>query len=358
MKRFVDSWMFVVVALAGWMNREQQNVIEYLEAENRVLTGQLRARGGRLRFTDKQRRQLAVVAKKLGRKALREIGTIVTPDTLLRWHRQLIAKKYDGSGKRGPGRPGIMREISELIVRFASENRTWGYGRIEGALGNLGHVVSRSTIANVLERHGIEPAPDRGGKTSWQEFLEAHWDVLAATDFFSVEVWSAVGLLRYYVLFVIDLSTRRIHIAGIIHQPHGEWIEQMARNLTDGVDGFLLHTKYLIHDRDPVFTRQFREILKSAGVHAVKLPPRTPNMNAYAERFVLSIKSECLNNLILFSEAQLRHTVTQYTSHYHHERNHQGLGNKLIEAQPVEVTGPIACRTRLGGLLRYYHRAA
>ena len=166
--------------------------------------------------------------------------------------------------------------------------------------------------------------------TSWQEFLETHWDVLAAADFFTVEIWSPVGLLRYYVLFVIDLSTRRVHIAGIIYQPYGRWMEQLARNLTDDMDGFLLHNKYLIHDRDPVFTQRFREILESGGVQPVKLPPKTPNLNAYAERFVLSIKSECLNRLILFSEAQLTHVITQYAMHYHRERNHQGLDNPLI----------------------------
>ena len=139
-----------------------------------------------------------------------------------------------------------------------------------------------------------------------------------------------MGLLRYDVLFVIDLSTRRVHIAGIIYQPYGRWMEQLARNLTDDMDGFLLHNKYLIHDRDPVFTQRFREILESGGVQPVKLPPKTPNLNAYAERFVLSIKSECLNRLILFSEAQLTHVITQYAMHYHRERNHQGLDNPLI----------------------------
>ncbi len=152
----VDSWFVLVVAVAGWLNRDQEKTLAYLLAENRILKEQLQGKGGRVRFTDRQRRLLAARAKELGRRALRELGTIVTPDTLLRWHRQLIARKYDGSGKRGPGRPRIMAEIEELIVRMAKENR-WGYTRIRGALSNLGHTVARTTIANVLARHGIEP---------------------------------------------------------------------------------------------------------------------------------------------------------------------------------------------------------
>ena len=353
----LDAWLVIVVALAARLNREQGKALEYLLAENKVLKEQLKARGGRLRFTDKQRRLLAAKAKALGRAALKKLDTVVMPDTLLRWHRQLIAEKYDGSAKRRPGRPRIMKEIEALIVCMATENK-WGYLRIAGALKNLGHTVARTTIANVLARHGIEPAPER--KTTWKEFLRSHWDVLAATDFFTVEVWSPVGLVRYHVLFVMHIATRRVHIAGIIHEPGGNWMEQVARNLTDCFDGFLQGKRHLICDRDPLFTDGFSDILGSVGVETVKLPPRSPNLNPHAERFVLSIKSECLDRLILFSEGQLRRACAQYVEHFHGERNHQGLDNQLIDNSRVAANdkGQVVCDERLGGLLKYYRRAA
>ena len=182
---------FVLVALAGWVNQQQRDVIDYLQEENRVLREQLGSR--RLRFTDDQRRRIAAKARTLGRRLLREITTIVTPDTLLAWHRTLIATKYDGSTRRGPGRPPVIAEIRALIVRMATENRGWGYTRIQGALANLDHDVSRGTIATVLREHGLEPAPDRLKKTTWAEFLKTHWEVLAAADFFTVHVWTSRG---------------------------------------------------------------------------------------------------------------------------------------------------------------------
>ncbi len=353
----MDAWFVLVVSVAGWINREQDKVVEYVLAENRVLKEQLKTRGGRIRFTDKQRCLLAEKAQALGRSALKKIETLVTPDTLWRSHRQLIAKKYDGSGKRGPGRPRIMKEIEALIVRMATENK-WGYLRITGALANLGYVVARTTVANVLARHGIETAPER--RSTWKEFLRSHWDVLAATDFFTVEVWSPVGLVRYHVLFVMHVATRRVHIAGIIRDPNGSWMEQVARNLTDAFDGFLLGKRFLIHDRDPLFTKEFCDILGSVGVKTKKLPPRSPNLNPHAERFVLSIKRECLDRLILFSEAQLRRACTEFTSHYHFEQNFQGLDNRLIDGSAVAANNDveIRCKRRLGGLLKYYHREA
>jgi transposase InsO family protein len=357
MSMILQPWHILVVAMANLVHREQAAVIEYLREENQVLKEQLKKRGGRLRFTDDQRRRLAAKAKALGRKLLRSLDTLVTPETLLRWHRQLVAKKYDGSAKRGSGRPRVMQELEDLIVRMATENR-WGYTRIRGALSNLGHQVARSTIAAVLRRHGIEPAPDR--KTTWVEFLRSHWEVVAAIDFFTVEVWSPVGLVRYHVLFVMNLATRRVHIAGVLHNPHGEWMEQVARNLTDAFDGFLLGKRYLLQDRDPLFTQNFRDILAAAGVKSVRLPPRSPNLNAHAERFVLSIKNECLGQLILFSETQLRRACNEFVAHYHEERNHQGLDNRLIDPPGVAANtdGSIDCRQRLGGLLRFYHRKA
>jgi len=349
---------FLMLTFAGWVSRTQQNVIEYLQEESRVLRKQLG--GKRLRFTDRQRRRLAAKAKAIGRKGLFEIATLVAPDTLLRWYRRLIAKKYDGSKIRKPGRPKTAVEIEELILQMARGNPGWGYTRIRGALYNLGYEVGRNTIKRILLENGIDPAPLRKKGMSWETFLKAHWGAIAATDFFSVEVLTWTGLVRYFVLFIIDLKTRRVEIAGIAEQPHGEWMKQMARNLTDVDDGFLNGARHLIHDRDPLFTKAFREILKPSGVKTVKLPARSPDLNAYAERFVRSIKSECLAQIIPLGERHLRNAVTEYTEHYHFERNHQGLDNELIEkpSDEANIDGAIECRERLGGVLSYYYRRA
>jgi transposase InsO family protein len=354
----LDPFRFVLISMAGWMNQQQQHAIEYLREENGVLREQLGGR--RPRFTDDQRRRLAVRAKGLGRRALAEVATIVTPETLLAWHRKLIARKYDGSARRGPGRPRTQEQTESLVVQMALENRTWGYTRIVGALSNLGYDLARGTVANILKRHAIEPAPERTRKTTWKEFLTQHWDLIVAADFFTVEVWTAKGLQRFMVLFFIELSTSRVEIGGIAAAANGVWMNQIARNLTDSVDGLLTGKRYLIHDRDPLFTAEFLRSLKEAGVESVKLPPRSPNLNAYAERFVRSIKESCLERLILFGESSLRTAVQNFVAHYQTERNHQGLGNRLILRDPAHLgtTGTVQCRERLGGTLKYYYRTA
>ncbi|MBN1652911.1 MAG: transposase [Deltaproteobacteria bacterium] len=349
---------FVLAFLAGWVNRSQQALIDYLQTENEIYREKLR--GKRIRFTDDQRRRLAVKAKALGRKALSKIDSIVTPDTLFRWYQKLIAEKYDGSRNRGPGRPRSSDDITDMIVQMAKENPTWGYTRIVGALKNLGITICRTTVKHILNEHGIEPAPKRGKGMSWATFIKVHFGEIVATDFFTVEVLRPFGLVRYYVLFVIDIETRRVHIAGIVHQVYNEWMKQIARNLTDVVDGFLLEKRYVIHDRDPLFTDAFRRILDDFGVKPLRLPAQSPNLNSYAERFILSIRSECLNKIILFSESQLRRVVTSYVEHYHFERPHQGLDNELIEKGNA-IANPnsaIKRKERVGGLLNYYYREA
>lgn len=348
----------MLISVAGWMNQQQQQAIDYLREENRVLREQLGGR--RLRLNDDQRRRLAARAKQLGRRVLAEIATIVTPETLLAWHRKLIAEKYDGTEKRGPGRPRTAGEIETLVVRMALENRDWGYRRILGALSNLGHKVARGTVANILKQHGIEPSPERIRKTTWKEFLTQQWELIVAADFFTVEVWTRRGLQRFLVLFFIDLSTRRVEIAGVSSTANGLWMTQIARNLTDNVDGLLTGKRYLIHDRDPLFTAEFLHMIADSGVKSVKMPPRSPNLNAHAERFVRTIKESCLERMILFGENSLRKAIAEFLTHYHFERNHQGLGNRLIGPLPTELnmTGTLQRRQRLGGMLNYYYRRA
>ena len=352
-------FQLLLLTVSGWVNRHQQSVIEYLQAENRSLREQLGLK--RIRWTDAQRRLLAQKARAVGRAALTELGPVVTPDTLLRWYRKLVATKYDGSRRRKPGRPRTKPAIAELVVRMANENPKWGYTRIRGALHNLGHDVARNTVKRILVERGLEPAPERGRHTPWGTFLRAHLGAIAGADFFTVEVLRPFGLVRYFVFFVIDIGSRRVHIAGISNQPSGAWMTQIARNLTDCVDGLLRGTRYLILDRDPLYTRAFRSTLADAGVNVVRLPARSPDLNAFAERFVLSVKSECLNRVIPLGERHLRHTLEQYVRHYHCERNHQGLGNELIEPSPANTNAGgrvVRRRARLGGLLSYYHREA
>ena len=348
----------LLLMFAGWVNRHQLDVIEYLQEENRVLKE--RMGGRRLRFTDAERRRLARKAQALGRKVLNELETVVTPDTLLRWYRELVASKWNYSHRRGPGRPRVMKSIVDLILRMALENPSWGYTRIRGALANLGHQVARGTIANILRDKGIEPAPERDAHTRWSTFLKAHWECLTATDFLSVEVCTMRGLVTQYILFFIDIASRSVHVAGITPHPDNSWMTQIARNITDVDDGFLRGTRYLILDRDAKYSDGFRNVLVQGGIHVVRLPPRSPNLNAFAERFVCSIKEECLNRMIFFGPASLQHAITQFMTHYHDERNHQGLENCLL--RPLcAVDEPLARvkrRQRLGGMLSYYHREA
>jgi putative transposase len=350
----------LIAIVAGWLQRHQQQVITYLYEENRILKAQFGGR--RLRLTDMERRRLAALAHPIGRTRLKEMATIATPDTLMRWYHRLIAQKFDGSHHRCRlGRPRVIEEIEQLVVRMAEENPRWGYRRIQGSLANLGYEIDAITVRNILRRHYIDPAPRRRHTgMSWTQFLRLHWEVLAATDFFTVEVATWHGLVTYYVLVVMELSTRRVQIAGITPHPTDAFMAQCARQLSDPMDGFLLGKRYLIHDRDTKFLHGFDQILRASGVEPVVLPPRSPNLNAYCERFVRSIKEEALQQMIMIGEASLRSVIQSYLAHYHHERNHQGVGNQLIVADPSmeHQRGFVVRRKRLGGLLSYYHREA
>jgi transposase InsO family protein len=245
------------------------------------------------------------------------------------------------------------------VVRLAQGNPTWGYTRIRGGLKSLGHDVARNTINAILKDHGIEPAPERGANMPWQTFLAAHWDGLAAADFFTVEVLTLRGLVRYVVFFVMKLKTRRVAIAGITRQPDEAWMTQVARNLTAAGDGFLRGMPHVILDRDPLDTAAFRRLLRDGGVKPLVLPAWRPNLNAFAERFVESAKSECLDRMVLLGEGHLRAAVREFLHHYHEERPHQGLGNELIAPKTTAIgPGHVKCRERLGGLLKFYYREA
>ncbi len=348
--------------LAGWMNRKQQLVIDYLLEENKVLREQLdiHANGKRLRYTAKQRRRLSDAGRKLGRQLLMQFATLVTPETIYAWHRKFVAMKYAPKNRDLSAAKERRAKRDALIIKIASENAGWGYGRIQGMMQHLGyHKISTSTIGEVLREAGIQPSPTRGRGVSWKEFVRIHAEQIAATDFFFVPVWTLKGLAMFRVHFVIDVFTRKVKITHIGCQYSGDLMVQIGRHLTDGFDGFLKGKKYLIHDRDTLFTEKFRNLLRSAGTTPWRLPIHMPMMNGYAECFVKTIKRECLDHVIFFSEDALRKTIAEYMVHYHMERPHQGIDNRIIEpeAQTYRNTGRIVKRARLGGLLNYYYRA-
>jgi transposase len=248
---------------------------EYLAAENRILKAQVK---GRLLLSEADKATLAEIAHRLGRKALEEVAATAMPDTILGWYRKLVANKFDGSRFRhSAGRPRVDEETEGLVVQMAKENPTWGYDRIVGALANLGQRLSDQTVGNILRRHGIPPAPKRKHTTSWRDFIRAHMDVLVGTDFFTVEVRTLKGLVTYYVLFFIQLESRRVCLAGITPHPDQQWMEQMGRNVTMQKWGFLANSRYLLHDRDSKFCMSFRQLIEAGRVKTMPLPARSPN---------------------------------------------------------------------------------
>jgi transposase InsO family protein len=353
------NWKRLLAYIIGSVNEELLLRNEYLATEIRILQNQIK---GRLHLNDADRITLAEIGKRLGRKALEELAQIVRPETILAWHRKLIAKKFDGSKKRSAaGRPQTIQAIEELILKMARENRSWGYRRIVGALSNLGHELSHQTVANILKRHGLLPAPDRVRKTSWREFIRSHTEVLAAVDFFTAEVWTSAGLITYNVLAFMRVGSRQVCIAGLTASPDQAWMKQMARNMTLADTGFLRGCRYLLHDRDAKFGTEFDAILEAVGIQPIKLPPRSPNLNAHCERWIRSIKTEVLSKMILFGERSLRHCLQNFVDHFHAERNHQGKDNVILfppEDHIGQTSGPIQTRERLGGLLKFYYREA
>jgi Integrase core domain len=352
------EWARILAYIIGTVDQELLLRNEYLVAENRILKSQLK---GRLKLSDVERTKLGEIGHRLGRKALGEVTATALPDTILAWYRRLIARKFDGSqARRAPGRPRIDGEVEQLIVRMADENRSWGDDRIVGALTNLGHEISDQMVGNVLRRHGLPSAPARKHTTTWAAFIRVHLAVLAGADFFTVEVLTLRGLVTYYVLFFIHLESRKMEIAGITIHPNKQWMQQMARNVTMEGCGTLRDCRYLLHDRDTKYTISFRAIIESGRVKTLPLPARSPNLNAYAERWVRSVREECLSKIIVFGERSPRRALGEYVAHYQAERNHQGKSNVLLFRRVTQTRHeePVQCRERLGGLLNYYHQEA
>jgi putative transposase len=344
----------MVAMLCGWLGQEQEDVVAFLREENRVLKARLKGR--RLHLNDDERRRLAELGHRLGRRMLAHVVTIVTPDTILRWHRELVARKWTYDGAQG-GRSGLQARIRELVIRMATDNPMWGYTRIQGALKNVGHQVGRSTIARILKAAGIPPSRER--PTTGRTFVRGHWPALVAADFFTTEVWTARGLVTYYTAFVIELYTRRVRVLGSTPHPNDAFVVHAFRGLLGESDDVLRDGRMLICDRDPKWSHAMEELLQTAGVRLVRTPAAAPNCNAHAERFVRSIKEECLNRIVPLGERHLRQVIREFVAHYHGERNHQGIGNELIDRPSIQrTTGSVHRRQRLGGALSYYHRSA
>ena len=345
-----------------------ESVSDSLIIQNQLLRTQIRELQRHLPpkkrfvFSEFCKLEMARLAKQLTREGLESACVIIRPSTLMKWYRTLIANKFYGSKKRlHPGRPRIKAENERLILEIASTNVGWGAKRIQGALAHIGISLSHQTILNVLARNGFHPCPTRKGMDSWSSFIKIHKDVTVATDFFSQEVLTIKGLVTYYILFFIDLGTRQVKIAGITNHPNEAWMLQIARNITMDGEPFFAHSKYLIHDRDTKYCASFRRTLNQAGIKPIKLPVLSPNLNAFAERWVRSAKRECLNHLILVGKGSLERALTQYVAHYNRERTHQGLANQIPENELIPAnsfSSVIRRRERLGGLLSYYYRTS
>ncbi len=326
------------------------------DAEILVLRHQLavlRRQVTRPRFTWSDRALVALLARLVPRELWGSF--LVTPQTILGWHRSLVRRRWTFPHCR-PGRPALPNETMELICRLARENPRWGYLRIVGELKKLGVTVSKTSVATVLRRHGLPPAPRREGPT-WSEFLSTQAKGIVATDFFHVDT---VLLRRYYVLFVIELERRVVHVLGVTTSPNGPWVTQVARNFAADLEEAGRRFRFLIRDRDTKFTASFDSVFASIGVEIIRTPVRSPRANAYAERFVRTVRHECLDHLLVISRRHLQSVLDEYVRHYNQARPHRGLHLAQPIAQPVSGRdgGAITRHDVLGGIVHEYDRAA
>lgn len=316
-----------------------------------------------VRLTQAEKLTLAVLATRLKQttnRTARELHGIIRifqPQTVLRWHRELVRRKWTFKRKHKSGRPKLGKVIERLIVRLARENPRWGYGKIEGELLKLGFQVSVTTIRNVLERYNIVPAPVRGGSINWRHLMTHYKTQILACDFFTIET---LWLQTLYVLFFIDLGTRRVYLSGITANPHAFWVTQQARQLVWELEESETTFRFLIHDRDKKFTKVFDAIFKSEGINIILTPYRAPNANAYAERWVRTVRTECLDLILILNVAHLRRVLQVYIDDYYNiARPHQGIRQQtpIPRNQPVN-TGTAQRRKVLGGIISDYYRAS
>jgi putative transposase len=310
---------------------------------------------GRPRLLTADRILLAALSRSLPRSVWSSF--LVSPATLLRWHRHFVARRWTYS-RRGVGRPRTGRGLSELVLRLARENPTWGYRRIHGELVGLGIALAPSTIWAILRRHRIEPAPRRAD-LSWSQFLRAQASAIVACDFLTVDT---VWLRRLYVLFFIELGNRRVHFGGVTANPHERWVTQQARNLVMTLAEQERSVRFLVRDRDSKFTRSFDEVFRSEGMCVIRTPVRAPRAKAHAERWVGSLRRECLDRVLILGRRQLEQVVRTYIRHHNEHRPHRSLEQRppLAKPPPAKAVPPskIGRGDRLGGLLHEYYPIA
>lgn len=353
-----QSWEFnqrnifsELLSLLGRMTHENlTHQIEYLKVENRILRKRI---GRNIRPTPVERRTLVKFGAPLG-KDLRNIITVVTYETFLLWAKGYKRNK-DSEKISKRGRPKTLEEIRKLVVHMAKEN-SWGYVRILGELKKLGiKRLSKTNVKNILKENGVDPVPKRSGD-SWNNFLKRHFQTLWACDFFTKQVITPLGPRIFFVLFFINIKTRRVYVAGATQFPNQEWVNKQTENvlpiLSSGKNG----KKLLIRDRDKKFSGGFDQLFENSGFTVQKNPFMAPNMNSYAESWIGTIKRECLNHFIVFGERHLRYLISEYVAHYNTTRPHSSMGNRPLESSLTKNTGEIKCRTKLGGIIRDYYR--
>jgi putative transposase len=286
---------------------------------------------------------------------LRRIIRIFQPETVLRWHRELVRRKWTYEHKNKGGGSHIEQDLESLILRLAKENPRWGYGKIEGELLKLGFKVSRTTIRNILHRHNILPASVRGGSVSWHHLMSHYKEQILATDFFTVET---IRLQTLYVLFFIELGTRRVHVSGVTSNPDGAWTTQQARQLVWKMEERKDEFHFMIHDNDTKFSDRFDKVFCSEGMQVIRTPYQAPNANAFAERWIRTVREECLDQILILNEAHLRNVLREYVEGYYNPaRPHQGISQSmpLPRGQPVR-SGVVQKRKVLGGIINDYYR--
>jgi putative transposase len=347
--------LFALVLLLARGDRSKELELLVLRHELSILRRQTR----RPQLTESDRLLLAALSRVIPRRSWRAF--LVTPETLLRWHRRMVAWRWTYPHRR-PGRPAVDQEVRRLILRLARENSHWGYVRIVGELRKLGITVSATLVRNVLARAGVPPAPERAA-SSWRSFLCHHGNTSLACDFFTFDT---VWLRRLYVLFFVSIATRRVEYVACTRNPDTAWMTQQARNLLIDLDDRGQRPRFLIHDRDRKFSRAFDAILASEGIEIVRTPIQAPNANAYAERWVGSVRRECLDQLLIFGRHQLEHVLRVYIRHFNQQRPHRALDLRPPDSCsganpfPTATTHPLQIKRRdlLGGLLHEYEAAA
>jgi transposase InsO family protein len=296
---------------------------------------------------------LLLAALRLSKRRLASARLIVQPDTLLRWHQELVRRHWTFRQMRRPGRPPTTEEIQDLVVRLARENPHWGCKRIQGEMLKLGLTVSRSTVFRLLRRHALGPPPNNRHSLTWSQFLGQYKDFIWACDFFTV---TTARLQTFYVLFFMELRRRRLLLVNVTEHPDAEWVVQQARNLSVQHDHL---PRFILHDRDGKFNEAFDAFAEAIGSRIIKLPARSPNLNAYAERWIRSVREECLDQIIVLSERHLRYVLKEYVDYFMKRRPHQGLKQQPPDStQEPRATGCIRPRQVLGGLINDYYREA